>query len=658
MWPCFLDDLQWADEATLGLLPALADAASGLPVTVIGCYRSDELPRGHRLRSVRALLRRNRQLTEIELGPLGDDDVTRILAALLGAAPHPTLAAVVTGRADGLPFAVEELAFALRDSGHLAYGDGTVTLTGTGAAPVPDGIREAVLLRAARLTDDERALVEAAAVAGNEFDIDIVTAASGVAPWPDGFTASGLLTDSEDGRAAFRHPLTREAAYADIPWSQRRRLHRALAGALTADRAAPALIAGHLLAARDFDLARSALVAAAEQHCAVHAYRDAARALRTALDLWPSDAEDDTRLVVIDRLARCAEMCAEYADAVTLLRELADGHQRRGDSHALATAHRRLALSHELRGQWEPALAAREAAAAAFSAAGRPAEAAIERLAVATHLRSAASYSAALATLGAVCDDAQSAGRICYCAPGGLRGDVLSRLGRSREGIAAVRAALDDALAGSLPDTAAELQQRLADAIEHSGDYRAAKTAYGAAYQYCDAHGASDVGELCRACAAAVLFSCGEWDRAAGVCEDVLAAAAPAHARAVSTGILGLVHALQGAARLARPLLLESNLTATRVELTAMELFSSWALCILDDAAGHDAAVDQARQMLIPARADARAALQRGHPAVAGHLLHRAQPRRRRPDLCRGPVRYCGGHRPAGSRRGARPRSR
>ena len=114
-----------------------------------------------------------------------------MLAALLGAAPQPTLAAVVTGRADGLPFAVEELAFALRDGGRLAYCDGTVTLAGTGAAPVPDGIREAVLLRASRLTDEERTLVEAAAVAGNEFDIDIVLAASGVAAWPDGSPGPG-----------------------------------------------------------------------------------------------------------------------------------------------------------------------------------------------------------------------------------------------------------------------------------------------------------------------------------------------------------------------------------------------------------------------------------------------------------------------------------
>ena len=283
-----------------------------------------------------------------------------------------------------------------------------------------------------------------------------------------------------------------------------------------------------------------------------------------------------------------------------LLRELADGHERRGDSRALAGTCRRLALAHELRGQWESALTAREAAAAAFSAAGIPAEAAIDRLAIAAHLRSAASFSAALATLNAALADARACGRTdLLLRIQGLRGNVLSRQGQPRDGIAALRRALDQALAESLPEAAAELQQRLADALEHSGDYRAATAAYAAAYQYCDAHGADAVGQLCRACASVVLFARGEWDRTAGVCQDVLASAAAPHARAVGAGLLGLVHAMRGAARLARPHLLESNLTATRIELTAMELLSSWGLCILEDAAGaHGDAADRARQIL------------------------------------------------------------
>jgi len=130
------------------------------------------------------------------------------------------------------------------------------------------------MLRTARLPGEERTLLETAAVAGQEFDIDPVLAVCGLPAWPDGFTGAGLLTDVREGRAAFRHTLTHEAVYADIPWSRRRGLHRELARTLAGGGAVPALIAVHLLAARDFEAAREALIAAADAHCAVHAYRD------------------------------------------------------------------------------------------------------------------------------------------------------------------------------------------------------------------------------------------------------------------------------------------------------------------------------------------------------------------------------------------------
>jgi DNA-binding CsgD family transcriptional regulator len=597
----FLDDLQWADEATLDLLPALADAMSGGPVVVIGCYRSDELPRDHRLRAVRAELRRARHLAETDLAPLPDPCVAAMLAALLGAEPEPELVSAVADRADGVPFAVEELAAALRLGGHLAYQGDTVRLAGTGAAVIPEGIREAVLLRAVRLGPDAAAVLNAAAVAGNEFDVELVLAVAGAPEWPEQLVSCGLVSEVSDGRAAFRHALTRDAAYATVPWSRRRALHKAIAGRLAAGQAPPALIAGHLLAARDLAAARAALIAAAAQDCAVHAYRDAARALRTALDLWPTGAEDAERLAVVDRLARCAEMCAEHAETVTLLRELADGYRASADQGRLADCQRRLALAHELLGQWDAALATREAAAVAFAAAGRPAEAAVERLAAAAHLRSAASFSAALDTLMAARPDAEAAGRAdLLLRIDGLRGNVLARMGRAREGVATVRASLDAALAQALGGPAAELHQRLADSLEHAGEYRAATAAYAAGYEFCQAHGEQATGQLCRACVTAVLFVAGYWDRALEVCAD---AAAPEgalpHARAVGAGIAGLIHAFRGSAATARRELLAATSLATRIELTPMELLSSWGLCVLDDATGARAgAVARARRIL------------------------------------------------------------
>src|SRR5574341_728428 len=66
----FLDDLQWADNATLELLPALVGSINQCSLLVLGAYRSDEIPRGHPLRRLRAELRRQGQLREITVEPL------------------------------------------------------------------------------------------------------------------------------------------------------------------------------------------------------------------------------------------------------------------------------------------------------------------------------------------------------------------------------------------------------------------------------------------------------------------------------------------------------------------------------------------------------------------------------------------------------------
>lgn len=351
--------------------------------------------------------------------------------------------------------------------------------------------------------------------------------------------------------------------------------------------------------------ASDALVAAADALYELHAYADAARTLRTALSYWPAEAVDSEgarrRLDVLDRLARCAELCSEHAEAVALLAELAMRRSQSGDLAGLAAAVRRLATVQEVRGDWPAALAARERAALSFNQAGMPGEAAIDRLAVAAHQRGAASYSAALATLSLAAADASASGRDdLMLRVAGLRGNVVARLGDPASGLADVRAAIGTALRRELPAVAAELQQRLADSLEHAGDYRSATEAYGAAYQYCDMHGADGVGHLCRACASAVLFNRGEWDLAVAVCTEVLAEPGTAvHPRAVSGCLLGLITALRGAAADARPHLLAAAALSARIELVAVELLSAWGLAVLDaDAGAAAAAADRLRSAL------------------------------------------------------------
>jgi DNA-binding CsgD family transcriptional regulator len=290
------------------------------------------------------------------------------------------------------------------------------------------------------------------------------------------------------------------------------------------------------------------------------------------------------RLAAVDRVARCAELSGDSRLAVTSLRELAEQTGR-------AEVWRRLAVQHELLGNWPSALASREAAADAYAESGQPGEAAAERLSVAAHLRSAASFRAALDMLDTAESQATEAARTdLLCRIAGLRGNVLSRMGRATEGVPMVQRALESALQHGLSTPAAEVYQRLADSLEHAGDYRAAGRAYDSAFEFCQAHDQGAAGQLCRACATVVMFQSGHWEGATALCAGVLRdTEATAHARAVASGVLGLVQAMRGHAGPARAALLDSRTTARRIDLVAMEILSTWGLALLDEASGHAA---------------------------------------------------------------------
>jgi DNA-binding CsgD family transcriptional regulator/tetratricopeptide (TPR) repeat protein len=574
-----LDDLHWSDDATLGLLAPLIEALAVDPVAVLGAYRSDDLPRGHLLRPLRAGLRHRRHSVEVAVDPLHPNCVAELIAAVAARVPDQALVDAVMARTEGVPFFVEELTAALDLAGRLTPVDDRVSLAPGDVLPLPETVRDAILLRAAGLGQRARDALDVAAVIGITFSVATVTAVNG-GDWPDELDTSGLILAAGGDERRFRHALTQEAIYAEVPWSRRRDLHLAVA----AHAADPGIAAMHLLAGRDFDRACLALLAAAARQEAAHAHRDAARILTTALENWPSTAGDQQRLAVVDRLARCAELSGDSPRAVTSLRELVAAGPRR------AEIHRRLAVQYELLGHWPPALAAREAAAVAFADTGLPGEAAIERLMVAAHLRSAASFRAALDTLDRADADAATAERIdLTCRIGGLRGNVLARMGRGEEGLTTIRQALDLALRHGLSTPAAEIYQRLADSLEHASDYRAATRAYETAYGFCELHNHAAIGQLCQACATVVMFQTGRWDRAAALCTGVLAEAAAPHARAVAAGVLGLVHAMRGQTAPARAALLDSRTTARRIELVAMEILATWGLALIDEASGHPA---------------------------------------------------------------------
>jgi DNA-binding SARP family transcriptional activator len=219
-----LDDLQWADRATLALLGRVVRGPLSGRLAVIGAYREDEADA--RLYGALADLRRTCDVDRIELGGLELDEV----AALIGSAFETSAAAAkahaIHDRSGGNPFYVRELAR------HVAEHPGTAFVD------VPEGIRDVVRARVDRLSPACVDVLAAAAVLGETFDVRLLATVTHrredlLAEILDEVAAAGLAEEAGIGRYRFAHALTRDAVYAGLGASRKARLHRAAAAALT-----------------------------------------------------------------------------------------------------------------------------------------------------------------------------------------------------------------------------------------------------------------------------------------------------------------------------------------------------------------------------------------------------------------------------------------
>ncbi|MFB9991040.1 AAA family ATPase [Deinococcus oregonensis] len=595
-----LENLQWADHATLEVLPLIAEWLADRSALIVGTFRNEELPRAHPLRRARLELRRTGLLKELSLEPLGRPETAELAGAALGAPVAPQLAELLYQRTEGVPLFVCELAGALWSGGRLAAaqtaleGAGQLDLLPAagagGIAEVPQTLRDAVLLALDSYPPEARAAAETAAVLGHSFEANVLRDLLADDATFDALTERGLLVLG-DQQAAFRHALIRDAIYMGIPWARRRTLHRQVAAQLEAAGAPPSQTAEHWLAGHELERARAALVASAQLSCRLYAYRNAAEAAGRALELWPAGVDEAHRLEVLDQLGRCAQTCGLLPEASRAWREAAGARRDAGDLFGSAESQRRLAGSLELQGLWEQALEARRVAADAFTAGGWLGQAAEERLCVGAALRGGGSCTAALEILSRALEEARTARRPDLEARIlGQQGNALARLGQIALGLKVGRDGLAVALEGGFVHATAEVLHRMADSLEHAGDYAAARDTYGEALELCEATG-SAAAYACRACVAVPLYQNGAWDKAAAECRLVLdSAAAPLGPRSVAEAMLGTVLAHWGQPSRARPLLLEALALGRQTGNTPVQMRSLWGLALAAEVAGHQAA--------------------------------------------------------------------
>jgi DNA-binding SARP family transcriptional activator len=285
-----LDDLHWADAASLALLEFVAPQLRRSSVLVVGTYRDDEVGEAHPLTATLGVLARLPATLRLFPRRLSEPEVAAFLATIAGEPVDAGVLEIIRSRTEGNPFFLTELVKLLVSEDSLG------SRASAESAPVPAGAREVIRRRLARLPEQTKALLSVAAIIGQDFDLDTLEAATQL----DDDTAeqalelalvSSVVADSPtgEGRYRFCHALIRETLYEGISRLRRARLHAKVASALEElPGADPAALAHHSFEAVGIvglERAVAASLRAADTARVALAFEEAEHLLRRAIAL-------------------------------------------------------------------------------------------------------------------------------------------------------------------------------------------------------------------------------------------------------------------------------------------------------------------------------------------------------------------------------------
>ena len=349
-----LEDLQWADEATVLLLRDLAERLGGSRMVVVGTYWDSELDSGRPFATTLSRLLRRRRAQRFNLSRLSDHDVERIVAGIAEAPLTEVQLLGIQAATEGNPLFVEHSLLYMAESENL-LGAHAQTSYSEEDLELAQSVRGLISRRIERLSEPAQRMLVAAAVIGRDFDVALLEAFGELSGHElrdalDEATRGHFLAAAMGATYRFAHDLVRQRVLAALPLPRLQAYHLAVADTLervygksSSDHAAE--IGYHLYqAGTAADPFRTAgfLGHAAANALAVGAFEEALRLIDSTLQLLPPEKTRD-RAEALDRRAQALWGLGRIDDANAAWKGAIQRYDELGDHKSASAMHRRIA---------------------------------------------------------------------------------------------------------------------------------------------------------------------------------------------------------------------------------------------------------------------------------------------------------------------------
>lgn len=374
----FLDDLHWADTASLQLLSYVIRNSEDQRLLIIGAYRTAEVEarKGHPLKEVISRARREGRCTVIDLRPLKRDDTEAMIKSLLDVKKVPKpFSDLIQKETEGNPFFIEEVLRSLVEQELIPETGADLGKVELSKVKVPSSIADLIGRKVDSLDEEKRKVLEYAAVIGEEFDIDTLGKVMKIEEMELVDLLERLiqlqiveeLGESEDIRYKFTHKQFREVIYNNLSSARKRLAHKKVGLILEGlpkrqrDKRLFSL-AHHLSMSAELDKAIEYTTQAAERAESSFAAEDAITYYENILELMdkkpPSPEMPFKKKVIVARIAELKFMTESWNEAVHYLQALEKVARSQEDEITLAEVYRKLGHIEKMRGNWTDAVEA------------------------------------------------------------------------------------------------------------------------------------------------------------------------------------------------------------------------------------------------------------------------------------------------------------